>query len=627
VSVQVSYKKQLALAILLLVIMFVMVEVPAKIWWHSIENCAFENSDVYADLPQSLKRQMCVESYQIQFSPSRIEPNQNFQTININSFGFRGKEITQEKPEDTFRIFAVGGSTMLGTGSTSDVTTIPGFLQQKFDETNSRIKIEVINAGVSGAWSQTETNYIKNSLLQFNPDLFIVYDGWNDAANLENVSDDEIPEKISQWVTRWKEICDLGKQDNFEVIVTIQPMVGIGNKTLSKSEYEYSAKLQQTKIPQRLELLASALNKLDSCTKTADLRRSFDGLDIPIYWDYGHMANAGNEIIAHKMYDLSLPIIMNGDIAEKIVTVNSSMLSNTAPEDNSYKDAYVVLKRTILQNYKTPLMIRQLFLQSQEQIVTHSIQIEKSESRNLNLDSNLSYADLSKTYYPNTDFSKKNLLGTNFFGAYLRKSSFEQSDLSSSNMTWTNLSAANMKGANLQKVDFRQSDLSGAILQKADLRGANLLGTKLFNVNLRNANLQGVDLSATDLLSVDLGGADLSNAKLSGLDLRRMVLINANLTNANLQGTFLDHLTMKNATIKGANLSGSTIHSGDFSYMDLVGADFSNASLIGSNFSNSDLTGVNFDGASLNDVDFTNSNLEGAKGMPFVGCKNHPLCS
>lgn len=624
-SVQVSYKKQLVFATLLLIIILVLIEGVAKIWWHSIENCAFENSDVYADLPQSLKRQMCVESYQVQFSPSRIEPNQNFQTININSFGFRGKEITLEKPENTFRIFTVGGSTMLGTGSTSDVTTIPGFLQQKFDETNLGTRIEVINAGVSGAWSQTETNYIKNSLLQFNPDLFIVYDGWNDAANLENIPDDEIPERVSQWITRWKEICDLSKQANFETIVTIQPLVGIGNKTLSKDEYEYSIKLQQTKIPQRLELFALALDKLDSCTKTADLRRSFDGLDMPIYWDYGHMANAGNEIIANKIYDLSLSIIMNSNITEKITS--SSVSSNTTPKDNSYKDAYVVLKRTVLQNYKTPLMIRQFFLQSQEQIITHSIQIEKSKSQNLNLNSNLSHADLSKTYYPNTDFSKKDLLQTNFFGAYLRKSSFEQSDLRGSNMTWTNLSASNMREANLQKVDFRQSDLTGAILQKADLRGANLLGAKLFNANLRNANLQGIDLSTVDLLSVDLGGADLSNAKLSGLDLRRMILINANLTNANLQGAFLDYLTMKNATIMGANLSGSTIHVADFSYMDLTGIDFSNASLTGSDFSNSDLTGVNFDGSSLDDVDFNNSNLEDAEGAPFIGCKNHPLCN
>lgn len=625
-SVQVSYTKQLVFAVLLLIIVFALVEGAARIWWYNIENCAFEDSDVYADLPQSLKRQMCVESYQVQFSQTSIEPNQNFQTININSFGFRGKEISLDKPENTFRIFTVGGSTMLGTGSTSDVTTIPGFLQQKFDAANLGINIEIINAGVSGAWSQTENNYIKNTLLQFAPDLFIVYDGWNDVANMEHTPDDEIPEKISQWTNRWKEICELGRQTNFDTIVTIQPMVGTGNKTLSKDEYAYSLKLQQTKTLQRLDLLASALNNLDSCTKTADLRRSFDGMDLPIYWDYGHMANAGNEIIAQKMFELSLPIISNKNITQQVVTIRSSVSSADKSVDNSYKDAYVVLKRGILQNYKTPLMIRQVFLQSQEQLITHSIQIEKSEFRNLNLDSNLSHTDLSKTYYPNTDFSRKDLMETNFSGAYLRKSSFMESNLSASNMTWTNLSAANMAGANLQNVDFRQSDLTGTILQKADLRGANFMGTKLFNTNLKGTNLHGVDLSTANLISVDFGGSDLSNANLSGLDLRRMVLIKANLTNANLQGAFLDYLTMKGAVIKGANLSGATIHSADFSHMDLTTTNFSGSSLVESNFSNSDLTGANFDTALLDNVNFNNANLEDAKGMPFIGCKNHPLC-
>jgi len=627
-SVQVSYKKQFVLAILLLIIILAVIEGVAKLWWQNIENCAFEDSDVYADLPQSLKRQMCVESYQVRFSPSHIEPNQNFETININSFGFRGKVISLEKPENTFRIFTVGGSTMLGTGSTSDVTTIPGFLQQKFDKDNLGIVVEVINAGVSGAWSQTESNYVKTTLLQFSPDLLIIYDGWNDASVLENVPDDEIPEKISQWVSRWNEICDLGRQMNFETIITIQPMVGTGNKTLSKDEYEYSLKLQQTKILQRLDLFALGLNDLkNSCTATVDLRGSFDGLDTPIYWDYGHMANAGNDIISQKMYELSLPVVLSKNVTENKILQEPPVSSIGNKKDNSFKDAYVVLKRSVLQNYKTPLMIRQFFVQSQEQLVTHSIQIEKKESKNLDLTSNLSHADLSKAYYPNVDFSKRDLSGTNFFGTYLRKSNFNEANLSSANMTLANLSVANMEGANLQNVDFRQSDLTGAILKKSDMRGVNLLGAKLYNTNLKDANLQGVDLSTADLLSVDFGGSDLSYAKLSGMDLRRMVLINSNLTSANLQGTFLDYLTIKGATLRGANLNGATIHFADFSHMNLAETDFSDASLTGTDFSNSDLTRANFEGALLDNVDFSNSNLKNAKGKPFIGCKNHPLCN
>ena len=69
---------------------------------------------------------------------------------------------------------------MYGYGSTSDKTTIAGYLQQEFENTNLGMNIEVINAGIPAADSYSESIYIKNRLIEFEPDLFIVYDGWND---------------------------------------------------------------------------------------------------------------------------------------------------------------------------------------------------------------------------------------------------------------------------------------------------------------------------------------------------------------------------------------------------------------------------------------------------------------
>ena len=50
-------------------------------------------------------------------------------TVNINSLGFRGDEFSKIKPDRTYRILILGGSPMFGYGSTSDYTTIPGFMQ------------------------------------------------------------------------------------------------------------------------------------------------------------------------------------------------------------------------------------------------------------------------------------------------------------------------------------------------------------------------------------------------------------------------------------------------------------------------------------------------------------------
>ena len=97
----------------------------------------------------------------------------------------------------------------------------------------------MINAGISGAWSQTEINLIKTKLLKFNPDLFIIYDGWNDSSDdpgwTEN--NDNAEEIISKWVNRWTEICNLGKENNFKTVIFIQPILGTSDRTLSEQEY------------------------------------------------------------------------------------------------------------------------------------------------------------------------------------------------------------------------------------------------------------------------------------------------------------------------------------------------------------------------------------------------------
>ena len=45
-SVQVSYKKQFLFGIILLLIILIVVEGFAKIWWYELESCAFEDSDL-----------------------------------------------------------------------------------------------------------------------------------------------------------------------------------------------------------------------------------------------------------------------------------------------------------------------------------------------------------------------------------------------------------------------------------------------------------------------------------------------------------------------------------------------------------------------------------------------------
>ena len=75
--------------------------------------------------------------------------------FSINSLGFRGREISERKPDQKIRIVAIGGSTTFGIGSSNNNNTYPSLLENKLNKNNelSNISFEVINAGIPGAQS------------------------------------------------------------------------------------------------------------------------------------------------------------------------------------------------------------------------------------------------------------------------------------------------------------------------------------------------------------------------------------------------------------------------------------------------------------------------------------------
>ena len=328
--------------------------------------CVFLNSDVYPELSYFQQKQICWDFYFINSKHDPIFrhfiPNQHTPTLNINNFGFRGPDISYEKPADTFRIFMLGGSTTFGVGASSDSTTIAGFLQQYFEQENLPKKIQVINAGKSSFFSLHETQLIKSKLLEFEPDLFIVYDGLNEIGTtievhlgkkfqlsfVDRVVEDageifpeyrtlkilrhiqaqtkigiatietnstyqfnvtSLPQKLQLWEERWSEICILGKDKGFDTIVILQPIAGSGNKELSEQETFYSEKgiIQYISF---YEKYAEVLKELEKdCTGVKDLRFVFDPYSHTILYDGAHVVDEGNEIVAKEMYKVILPIV------------------------------------------------------------------------------------------------------------------------------------------------------------------------------------------------------------------------------------------------------------------------------------------------------------------------------
>jgi len=306
-SVQVSYKKQVILGIIAITILLLGIEGIANVWWLTQINCEFEQNEIFQNTDELKKRQLCLDFYNIKTSGDEIIPDQSTDSITINTLGFRGAEFSETKPPNTYRIFMVGGSTMFGAGATSDETTIPGYLQQYLNEKNLGFDIEVINSGIQGADSNTELNLVKQKLVRFSPDLIIIYDGWNDLrAN-------NTPIKINE---NWKMICEFGKKNDFDVIITLQPIAGFADKILTKQELEYAQSGTNYNNNPLIESLsvyqdyAKKISEINTCTVTFDLRNVFDTETGPIYWDQGHVSDRGNSIVAKSLLNTIFSIVL-----------------------------------------------------------------------------------------------------------------------------------------------------------------------------------------------------------------------------------------------------------------------------------------------------------------------------
>ena len=362
-SVQVSYKKQTLLGLFLIFVILLSVEFASYAYELFNSPCSFPNKDAFDKTSIFLTYQMCLDHNKIVNFVDTIllfEPNQHYSTININSHGMRGPEISLEKPADTYRIFLVGGSTAFGTASTSDQTTISGFLQKEFDNLKINYSVEVINAGIGGADSAREVYYIKKILSQFDPDMYIIYDGYNDAVReleygefgderfdvlgsaksrdnifkFSNYPDyrtpfvmqkilfgsydpwdvdryvdpDDIDEKTMLWKDRWNEFC---KTSEDTIVIAVHPILGGSAKELSTDESRMLSESNYHKtIIKTIDSMANELTVLDkTCDKTLDLRFALDDISEPVHYDLVHVNDLGNKAISEKIFHEIYPLL------------------------------------------------------------------------------------------------------------------------------------------------------------------------------------------------------------------------------------------------------------------------------------------------------------------------------
>jgi lysophospholipase L1-like esterase len=98
-----------------------------------------------------------------------------------NNYGFRYKEnFPPKKPKEEVRIFVTGGSAAWGVGSPQEYLYTTR-IEKKLQEYYPNLRIRVISAGVGGYFSTHERILILNKISEFEPDVVVMFSGWNDT--------------------------------------------------------------------------------------------------------------------------------------------------------------------------------------------------------------------------------------------------------------------------------------------------------------------------------------------------------------------------------------------------------------------------------------------------------------
>lgn len=93
--------------------------------------------------------------------------------LKINSYGFRDKEYSVEKPYNTYRILVLGDSFTLGWGVQVE-DSYSKVLERMLNEKIKGKKFEVINTALGNYNTQMEYEMLKEKGLAFKPDMVIV---------------------------------------------------------------------------------------------------------------------------------------------------------------------------------------------------------------------------------------------------------------------------------------------------------------------------------------------------------------------------------------------------------------------------------------------------------------------
>ena len=606
----------------------------------------FEKTGPHYESQLKLKEIFCDVRYTEDYFKSKQEKTQvNYQ---INSHSFRGDEFSLEKPDNTFRIFVVGGSTVQGWGVTEQ-ETISNILQKELNELSINKKFEVINAGFGGAWSKDEVKLVENKIIKFNPDLIIVYDGWNDALKqIGNQIGYDSDATVKNWKDRWEDTCELSKQYDTPIIISLQPTLYTGEK-LVWTDYERALYVEfsieyHNSILEILEEYSKVIDEFETCDNVVDLRNIFDDTVIPLYIDSGHIGPEGNHIIASKFLELSLPII--NEKTNEIISYNEIKRTNEINQQvfqNDFTGKYFEFSEFLDENIdNVDFKGAQLKDAKFEKAIIDNTNFRFSVfSESDILDSKINNSNFPRSVFYNTNLYETLISNSYFSGVQLEQVNFDNCEIDNTIMN-------GMVGVDSVVIDseISQVDISSSVLQNMMIKNSELEYVKFYNSKIFRTTFEKVVFDNVDFSYSTHAGTVFKNSQFSNVDFTQVdftakgdkienfmpgpifynsIFKNPNFNSAifsNFDADVIDPEARELSKFLSMKIENSEIVDVDFSNTKFDFVSFKDSNLSNTNFYNSSLKFTNLEGANLEGANLEGANLEGAN----LNCINHEIC-
>jgi lysophospholipase L1-like esterase len=143
----------------------------------------------------------------------RNRPGWKGPVFSVNSRGFLGPEFSPQKERGTLRVFCLGESCTAGDLLPSFEDTYPRQVARELRERYPGRTFEVINAGVGGYSSFQGRLWLEREILGDEPDLVVIYFGWNDhwparAGGPDREVSASLRERLRAWLG-WSKVLQL----------------------------------------------------------------------------------------------------------------------------------------------------------------------------------------------------------------------------------------------------------------------------------------------------------------------------------------------------------------------------------------------------------------------------------